>query len=256
MLTLGHLDANITTVCQRKCVSCSHMSPLTTVVAREFMEPETLQRDLALIKPVVRFRIIQIIGGEPLLAPKLLDMLRVARESGVSDDVSIITNADLLPRMKDSFWDALQYLQVYLQISQYPDLPQSTIDLAKSKCELYGIPLGISVFNEFYVALKPEETDGHDVFDSCHWKTDCYSIDNGKFHMCAQSIFIPHTLQGLPKGIDGLPLEGLTEDGLKAFLARKEPLNACRRCSGGFSEKKPWSESPSRADWIARSTAK
>lgn len=48
------------------------------------MEPEDLRRDLELARRVLAPCIFKLVGGEPLLHPRLLECLRIARESRIA----------------------------------------------------------------------------------------------------------------------------------------------------------------------------
>lgn len=247
MKQLGHLDINICTHCNSRCASCSHGSPFTP---KYNMSPGVLDRDLESIQPFLSFHRLQLVGGEPLLHPQITDMLYIARKSGVGKEVMIITNGKLLPKMNDVFWGLVQLLQ----ISVYPNLDPEIVPFAEAKGKEWGFPVYHTVFTDFYKQFSKEPTDGQKSFNQCIWKTDCYTLHEGHFYLCPQSAFFPKTFQGLAPNIDGLPLVGLTEEKLDAFLGRSQPFNACKICCGGHGETVPWQEPRTKEEWIALST--
>ncbi len=214
-----------------------------------FLQPENLARDLAAVKPIVHFKVLQMVGGEPTLNPKLAELIHVARASGVGDAVSVITNGELLSRMPDDFWRAIDWLQ----LSIYPTLTQEKIDFAKAKCAEFGKPFFSTVFTDFYRQFRSPENDGAH-FNGCHWRETCHQIHDGHFALCPQSLFMPKQFMGLPEFVDALPLEGLTEEKFHAFFNRTEPLNSCRMCMANEMKSKPWAE-VSRKEWEASSRA-
>lgn len=247
MINLAHVDINCVTMCNNRCIACSHASPFT---APYYMEISTLERDLAAIKPFIHFNNIQLVGGEPLLHPEIVRLIKYAKYSGVSDSVVVITNGRLLPKMREEFWQKVPYLQ----ISVYKNLDRSVLDLAKAKSKQYGFGLGITEFDSFYLQFKREQNDGVKEFNECTWKTSCYTIHEGHFFLCPQSAFFPRLFQGLYWNIDGLPLYGLTESQLDDFLNRKTPFNACRICTGGRRSSTPWKEARNKYEWMEEST--
>lgn len=246
MKNLGHLDINVVTHCNSRCTSCSHASPFTKAY---YMSPETMARDLESIKPFLSFHRIQLVGGEPTLHPNISELLGVARRSGVGSSTSIITNGRLLPKMGDDFWNALEILQ----LSVYGNLDRSVIDLARKKATEHKFTFCFAEFTQFYLQFKSSPDDG-ESFNSCPWKTTCYTLHEGKFYLCPQSAFFPSLFQELPFGIDGLPLEGLTEEKLSEFMSRDKPFNACKICLGSLAHIIPWSESKTKEEWIKGST--
>ncbi len=245
---LGHLDVNVAAGCNVACASCSHAAPVN---AHWFMPPEVLAADLARLKTVVHFQRIQMVGGEPTLHKNLPEMMRVARASGIANEVMVITNGRLLKRMPDEFWQELDTLQ----LSIYPNLAADIPEFARAKCAEFKKPFYSTVYTDFHQQLRAEPNDGAH-FETCHWRRDCYSVHAGRFHLCPQSIFFPKNFMGLPEGVDGLDLEGITQEKFDAFLERKEPLSACRICCANEMRSKPWAEAKGREEWIAGSTLK
>jgi len=246
MREFGHLDLNVAAGCNFACVSCSHAAPINE---RWFMTPDEMERDLAAIKPLMRFHRLQMVGGEPTLNKQLPELMKVARASGVGNEIMVITNGSLLPRMTNDFWQELDTLQ----LSIYPSLDKSIPNYAKAKCKEFHKPFYSTTYTDFYKQIRSTPNDGQH-FHSCHWRNDCWTLHRGAFYFCPQSTFFPETLLSMPAGVDGLPLADLTEAKLDAFLTRKEPLNACRICIANEMKTAPWSELRGREKWIAAST--
>lgn len=245
MIELGHLDLNVVLHCNQKCVSCSHASPFTDVWS---MTPEILARDLAAIKPVVHFHRLQLVGGEPTLHKNLPEMIRVAKASGVGASVSIITNGRLLGRMPDEFWQEIDIIQ----LSAYPTLSAESIEASKAKAAEFNKPLYVAYFTEFHQQFRSTQSDGSN-FTKCHWKTNCFTVHDGYFALCPQSVFFPKNFMGLEQFVDCLPLEGITEQKLSAYLNRTEPFNACRICAANEMKPKPWREAKTKEEWMTAS---
>ncbi len=243
--TEGHLDCNLVLHCSQKCVSCSHASPFTTPFT---MTTQMLARDLAAIKPFIHFKVLQMVGGEPTLHKNIVEMIRISKESGVGDSVSVITNGRHVQRMTPEFWDAIDWFQ----LSIYPTLPPENVEYAKQKCAEHNKPFYSTVFTEFHQQFRETPSDGSN-FTHCHWKTNCFTLHDGHFYLCPQSAFFPKPFMGLEANVDGLCLDGLTEEKMKAFLNRKEPFNACRICAANEMKPKPWKEAKTKEEWIEQS---
>jgi hypothetical protein len=212
------------------------------------LTPEILARDLAAIKPFAHWEVLQMVGGEPTLNKQLVELIRVAKASGVGNAVSVITNGELLPRMKDDFWQAIDWLS----LSIYPTLDPEIPVYARKKCDEFGKPYYGTVFTDFYQQFRHPHNDGAH-FATCHWKQTCGQIHNGHFALCPQSLFMPKTYMALEEFVDALPLAGLTEEKFNAFVDRTEPLNSCRMCMANEMKPKPWAEAKTRAEWMEAS---
>lgn len=248
MIRLGHCDWNLVLHCNFSCQNCSHLSPLMKPWS---MSVEEIERDLMALKSFLTLAHWNLVGGETLLAKNIVEVMRLLKRVRMDDSTVVITNGSLLPRMSEDFWKELEYLS----ISVYPKLDPKCIELAEAKSKEYGFGLGKTIVTDFHRQFKPIPDDGVKSFETCHWrKGHCDTIHCGHFFRCAQSTFFPHTLQGLPEHIDGLPLEGITEEKFQAFLDRTEPFNACRICMANEMRSKPWAEAKNRGEWLKEST--
>ncbi len=244
MKNFGHLDLNVAAGCNFACTSCSHAAPVNE---RWFMTPEELEKDLASIKPLMHYHRLQMVGGEPTLNKQLPELMDVARKSGVGNEIMVITNGSLLRNMPDEFWIKADSMC----LSIYPRLDPEIPKFAQAKCKEFNVAFYSTVFSDFYQQIRREPNDGQH-FHSCHFRNDCWTLHRGAFYFCPQSLFFPKALLG-HESIDGLALEGLTEEKLEAFLTRSEPLESCRVCIANEMKTKPWTESK-RADWVKEST--
>lgn len=241
MISIGHLDLNITEHCNMSCVSCSHASP---VAKRWDMTLETIERDLTALRPFLHCHQLNVVGGEPTLHKQIVEIMRLLKQIKIANGTVVITNGTLLPRMPEEFWKELEYLS----ISVYPTLKSECIDLALEKQKQYQFGIGQRVFTDFHRQFRAEPGDGSN-FTSCHWKSDCYTVHEGYFFLCPQSAFFPKRFMGMDAGVDGLSLGSLTEEKLAAFINRTEPLNACRICMANEMKAAPWREAP-RKEWL------
>lgn len=246
MINLPHLDVNITTVCNFRCSSCSHASPFSDPY---WMRVETMVRDLAMLKPFVHFEQLCLVGGEPTLHPDLLAFMVVGKESGIADKLCVVTNGSKLESMAMEFWEELEVLR----LSIYGRLKPEIAEYANKMSMAFDFDLQAWEYPEFFKQLKAVPDDGVESFKTCEWRKDCYTVHEGHFYLCPQSVFFPKRFLGHASK-DGLPLEGLTEEKLDAYLNRTEPFEACRICCAGEKKAFPWQESKSKTEWVKDST--
>src|SRR5437016_2453711 len=72
--------------CNLACRSCTHLSP---VLPRHCTDPAEIARDLALLGRHYHVRTARVMGGEPLLHPKLIEILTLLRASGFADRIRV-----------------------------------------------------------------------------------------------------------------------------------------------------------------------
>lgn len=247
MIELDHLDCNITLACNKTCVSCSHASPF--MKPAYWMKPSTLKRDLESLGKAAHFQTAFCVGGEPTLHPDLISFLDVLTESGISDEVGVISNGAKLQKLGDDFYSKLDVLRW----SIYGEKDLALEAFLLSQAEQHGFRLDAWAYPEFYAQLKKVPDDGVESFKTCEWRTNCFTVHEGVFGLCPQSLFFPPRFLG-HESTDGLSLTDLTEENLTAFLNRSHPFEACKICCANEKRAFPWTEAKSRQDWLTNST--
>lgn len=248
MISIGTLESNIVTHCNKRCAGCSHGSPWAPPY---IMSPEVLYRDLMRLKPFCHLKQFWLLGGEPLLHPQICAMLDAARSTGISDEVNVLTNATRLDRMPEEFWTKFNYLR----ISAYPDLNPKMLEIARDRSKRHNFGLGIDGITKFYKQFAPHPN--RDSFYHCPWKERCWTVHDGFLFLCPNAAFFPSRFMDLNPGTDGLALDDtLTESSLKEFLEnRTRPFTTCSICEC-FTEQMEWHECKTELEWIIDSTLK
>lgn len=100
---LVHLETHVCDHCNLNCKACNNFSPF--VKGPSYADIDQFERDLKrlaeLFSGIGRFFLL---GGEPLLAPKLCcDMIRCFRKYFPTNELRVLTNATLILSMKDGF---------------------------------------------------------------------------------------------------------------------------------------------------------
>ena len=221
--------------CNLSCASCSHLSP----AQKKFVvDPGDLERDLTLLSRHYHARWVRFVGGEPLLHPALPELIDAVRGSGVSDKVSLVTNGVLLPRLACAVWSRVDRIDV----SQYPgaELSEEERAACEQRARQHGVRIYFDRTTTFRIsfsvpgALSPDLTEG--IYRSCGIVHDmrCHTVARGYFYKCPQSYFLPRTLTDAEIGWDRVRISRDPAFGaeLREFLARDEPLEACRHCLG------------------------
>jgi len=258
MIILGDLEANLVRHCNFACVSCNHGS---AIADRWYMRAASLERDLEMLAKIAHWKFFCLQGGEPLLHENICDFMLVAKHSGIADQIGILTNGSLLPKMPEDFWQTAQRVGLELRVSQYPKLFQSAIDYARDKAAEYGVKFVPHKTDSFIKNFTTHTDGGQRVWDACPWKR-CWTVHEGYLSHCPQAMFFPEQFpEKFPappeKLVDATKIEGMVEADILYMLQREKPLKTCAICTGGDQDGKiviPWSEERDKKKWNDQST--
>ena len=255
MIKTERMEINATRHCNNGCAACNHGSPWAEPY---FMQPETLRRDLAALKPILHTNFLCLQGGEPLLHKGICDLLEVMRQSGVANTYGILTNGLLLHRMSDQFYRQIGSMKVgdnpfELRVTVYPNLDRALLEHPAAKAKEHGFKFIVNPKTEFWKIFKDHADGGKQIWSTCYAR-ECHTTHEGWFYHCPLSCFFPKQFFGWEEHIDGIALAGITEGALAAFLAQVEPLKTCAKCAGGPGITIPWHESKTYEDWMKSAT--
>ncbi len=259
MIQLTHLETDVTTACQLSCVACNHHVPLYRQAGPYMVTVEQVESDLTKLASITHFATWAAIGGEPLLHRGLVDILRAARASKVADRIEVWTNGLRLRQMGADFWRSFDILVLSVYEGKLTD---DDLRWVLSRCSDEGIDLEVKDervrrnFRALFEAEPTNEARTLDKFRRCFFRQYSRVANWGYFFTCCCAPHMPRLIHGAPLGTDGVAIDGLTEDGLRAYLERAEPLSVCSICAGGdeLGHKVAWHEEREPLRWIAAST--
>jgi len=235
------LELHIVDHCNLSCWSCSSLSPyLPAFVA----SPEDLRRDLDLVEHVIAPHYLDITGGEPLLHPDIIGVLKAVRSVKLRAIVTVTTNGILLDRMPEEFWTLIDALTI--SIYPKPLLPVHIRNLAYKMAEKYNFVLDLKRQQTFMDLTRHEpcldDKITRSIFNTCGWRQANHMIRNGYFYTCFRP---PHFQTFYGKRIDftadGVKLHDGPElvDQILRYLQRAIPLKSCALCLGSEGGSKP-----------------
>lgn len=228
------LEIDVVDHCNLACRACSHLSP---IAPKALAEPLRVEADLKTLSVVLRARRLKILGGEPLLHPRLGDVLAAVKRTQISEKIALITNGHLLDRLTDQCLLSLDEIVV----SDYVSAPtsQEVIERAIARARKSSVALTINRFSQFREmfsarpALSPQLTKR--IYRACRIAHvyGCLSVRDGVFYKCPQARVVHSFLRGSPS-IDGIEITDADDFGerLIAYLRDPEPMSACQNCLG------------------------
>lgn len=226
--------------CNLRCAGCSHMSPF---LRPRLPDEDELARDMGRLATAMRADHVRILGGEPLLNPRIVEILKAARASGISERVVLTTNGLLLHAMSDEFWANIDEVRVSL----YPGARTSEqlMDQVKKHAAESGTNLIIYEISSFRFTLV---TDPHprDLITTMIYRTcknahlyHTHMVHRGWLYKCSCPAYLGEFLASMGKTgyraeADGFDIHGATDlpKQLWEYLTNKRPLDACRYCLG------------------------
>ena len=182
MIKTERMEINATRHCNNGCAACNHGSPWA---APYFMQPETLRRDLAALKPILHTNFLCLQGGEPLLHKGIGDLLEVMRQSGLANTYGILTNGLLLHRMSDEFYRQIGSMKIgdnpfELRVTVYPNLDRALLDHPAAKAKEHGFKFVVNPKTEFWKIFKEHPDGGKQIWSTCYAR-ECHTMHEGWF---------------------------------------------------------------------------
>lgn len=206
---------------------------------RRFAEPAAVKVALATLATALAPSRVQIVGGEPLLHPRLSELLQAVRDSGLASSIRLVTNGSLRSRLTEEILDKIDSLH----LSVYPGFEPSEaeIGLLRGQAERFRVDLVVKHFDHFREPFSSIGTSDRSlvrrIYTVCKiahtWH--CHTVEDGYFYKCPQAVFMAH-LQGNPETAhaNGIRIDGRSSlrDELQEYLEAEEPLRSCSQCLG------------------------
>lgn len=233
------VEYNIVEHCNLRCSHCDHAAPLFD---KTFIDPNEFHRDLTALVGVMRVGELKILGGEPLLHPRLLDFLEIGRAVGVAETLTVATNGLLLHRMDERFWRMIDRLW----LSVYPGIaPKMRADEVRKKGAAFGVRVDVMTMDRFHRTLVnrriKDEAFVQRIAVTCqlpvvNW---CHTVRKGRYYRCSPSPYAKDRLALCGIDYDGADQDGVSLHGnpelfqqLRRYVESREPLPACHYCLG------------------------
>lgn len=225
------------------------------VKEQKFYPLEQFTRDFERLHEFIEdFAAIRILGGEPLLNPQVSEFVKVCRRIYPVSPLHVVTNAILLPKMPNKFFDTIRECNAIICISFYPPMESkmpAIKRLLEDKKVLYLISDKIETFVRYQTLIK--NNNPKRMFERCFF-SNCHNLCDGKIASCflpfVTKYFNAYYGKNLPED-GGLDLYDptLTTEKLKAHLLT--PFERCNYCTEGDRHKWEITSHPSPiTDWI------
>jgi len=231
-------NISITEHCNLNCKYCCTFSPIAEKI---FLDVQTLSLDLHKLSEITNGEIDEIVlaGGEPLLHPKLVEIMDIVRKYFPSGEIIIITNGILLNKQPNEFWNACQKNRINIRITHYPI--KLDFESLKNKAEKEAVSLEYWGGNNTPIKSmwkSPFDLNGtQDLEHSwkyCREVNHCNFLGNGKMYPCNTIYSVGHFNKYFSTNMvvskdDVLELDSVRNlDEILTFLSTPKPF--CRYC--------------------------
>lgn len=242
MLNITKLEIHAANACNFTCESCSHFS---NNAHKGLLTPEDADQQMSLWSNRINPTWFSVLGGEPLLNPRIEDFLRVARKHW-KQNIELITNGFLLTKFPN-LGSLLNELNISLIISKHGNTPEFNTNWNKIIAYLDSNKTHYLIRNSFenwtrrYKGYGPavlpyEDNRPEDSWNICPCKY-CMQILDGKLYKCSVITYLqlqkrrwPEISPKWDQYLAYKPLEHTaTDQELEEFVSRKHE-SICKMC--------------------------
>ncbi|MBQ6018606.1 MAG: radical SAM protein [Clostridia bacterium] len=232
---LDYMETELCHVCNLNCKGCCDYSNLH--VDTGFYDFDNFVKDLNRMKELFwGIAKIRLMGGEPLMNPRIADYAEKCREIFPDSDLRIVSNGLLLPKIPTDTLERIRDCGCSFDISNYPPSRKNKKEIVAA-AERSGVPIKFGVpMNRFLRTILERPTDDPaPAFRNCLF-THCHMMGNGKLAPCSYAYcayrFNARFGTDYPED-DLLELSDPSLDGWKIVKAFSEPHKYCVCCGRG-----------------------
>jgi hypothetical protein len=182
--------------CNLRCCCCDHFAPLA---GQEFADVDAFENDFARLSHLVNGEAekIGLMGGEPLLHPKVKDFLYIARRYFHKTRIRIVTNGLLLLKQNEDFWKVCKENNIIVEVTKYP----INLDFDKMREVAYSH----NVLLTFYANTGEVQKTSHHVpldfdggqdirrnFMNCYHANNTIFLNKGRLYTCTIAPNVRH----------------------------------------------------------------
>lgn len=245
-----HIEYCITDICDRNCVSCSHLAPLA--VSPNFVGRAEFERVVGILREIVPdAHTVWLTGGEPTLHPEYLTLLGILRAAFVGSYVGIYTNGATLVRHDGDgeFWAFTRANGIVWAVTGYDRGRRYFEDLFGR----HGCANNLAYLHDGRTFFRlTDYSRGREVSDAkyaeCGWERCKVNVRNGRIFNCPSAEFADLFAErfGIKTEVgegDFLPVDGsLTRERLDRF---RGPVPFCAQCDIRSRHKEIFANRPS-----------
>jgi organic radical activating enzyme len=229
---LKYVEFHLTDHCNLNCKGCGHFCPIAD---EWFAEVGDFAKDIKRLAYLFdNIMTIRLMGGEPLLHPKVNEFMAIARANLPNTTIRLATNGILLEKMQDDFWHACKEHGIVIDVTRYPILLK--FDRIKELAIQKKVEMHISSeVGEFLSAMNSKgDSNPMAAMKRCRAKFYCPFLKDGKLYACAIPAlagYFNHTFKTAIPTEGGINIHDKKTNGWKIIDALEKPVSACYYCA-------------------------
>jgi hypothetical protein len=224
--------------CNLNCKGCNVFIPLCPKRAWT-VETAEFKKDVERLAELFgnNIEILELMGGEPLLHPRLAELISAVRKQFPCVNIRIVTNGLLLPKMGDDFWNSCRVNDALISVTPYP----VTLDLDKinelalrknAKIEFFGIGTEKTSWHFAYDPAGGQHPA--ESFNFCRMANNCVSLKSGKIATCPPILYASYFGDYFENGMTASDADTIdihkVRSGQEILEFVAKPVPFCRFC--------------------------
>ena len=236
---LNYLETNIVDHCNLNCKGCAHFSNIAPV---NFVSIEHYINDLKEISRKFNLYYFRILGGEPLMHPDILEIIKMSRAILTSTNIVIVTNGLLIPKLNEEILKAISDNNIRVSLSLYKPTA-NVLNIIIDKLKKYNIEYLINdnyynkpkIIETFETRLTINNTNNGDLTSKICTGRFCRFLRDGKIAKCYYPLLISilnekYNIDFKLSKKDYVDIYGI-KDGWDAIDYLNNPIPFCNYCS-------------------------
>lgn len=245
-LQIDYFLYEITHHCNLKCRGCDHCAP---IAQEEYVDLKTYKKDIEKMKKIFhQIKSFAIMGGEPLLHPKISEILKTSRNALKETNIFIYTNGINLLNEPEFFWKTCKKYNICIIVTKYK------LNINYAQILKIANAFGVGIFWEgnrekkHFHKIKFNLAGNEDITIShagCYHAKVCHQLENGVLYKCPIIPASRHFNNFFNKNMiiskeDGLDIhKKLKKEEIVEYF--EKPVPFCRYCNMSEREEdKEW----------------
>ena len=232
---LNYVDINVVDHCNLKCKYCANFCPLAN---ERYLDIEEYNKDCERLSSLTggKIKTIRLLGGEPLLHPRLIEVIDITRKYFPLSEIDLVTNGLLLLKMPDDFWLECKRCGVKVAISHYPiELNYGEIKKTAKQFDVKTI-YGKKARGMYKWILDLNgEQDMKESYSYCFRANQCTVLQNGKIYSCSLPPWINYFNDYFDKNLSVCDLDYIDIYKINGFEEilhfMSKPIPFCKYCN-------------------------
>ena len=254
MSVLKRIGIPIVEHCNLNCKGCLHFCNLNQ--EEFYYDCNEFECDVMRISELFDdIEVLRLYGGEPLLHPKIIRLLEIARRYLKKAKIEILTNGLLLPTLDEKFYQSITNLGICIGWSSYPIEKKISMKI-ENKLISEKVVYYKNDVQMFYGIFNPlGNSDPYYQWEHCSGR-NCHVLRSGYISVCPAPAVEHIVNQSFDKQLNfttsrlNIYDKNIDDEKILAFLDR--PHDVCKYCTGARTFIWERQSEPRLEDWYGK----